>query len=121
MDEMIRAYQDIVEGKMTASKEMEASLIAEERKDEANIERVRYNIYEVFVIMLNATKKTTKDKASFCESYLKKFETIPASWRERLELARKHQDVETVLIEETKLKVVMELKNLFANLSGTKE
>jgi hypothetical protein len=121
MDEMIKAYQDIVEGKMKESKEVETSLIAEDRKDEANIERVRYNIYDIFVIMLNATKKATKDKDGFCESYLKKFDTIPASWKERLELARKHQDVETVLIEETKLKVVAELRNLFENLSVTKE
>lgn len=121
MDEMIKAYLDIVEGKMKESKEIEASLIAEDRKDEANIERVRYNIYEVFVTILNASKKAAKDKASFCESYLKKLDTIPASWQVRLELARKHQDVETVLIEETKLKVVAELKNLFQNLRATKE
>jgi hypothetical protein len=121
MNEMIRAYLDIVEGKMKESKQVEASLIAEDRKDEANIERVRYNIYEIFVVLLNATKKASKDKESFCDNYLKKFDTIPASWRERLEQARKHQDVETVLIEETKLKVVTELRNLFKNLSGSKE
>ena len=120
MDEMIRAYLDIVEEKMKEAKETETSLIVQERKDEANFEKIRYNIYEVFVTMLNVTKKSAKDQDSFCESYLKKFDTIPASWRERLELARKHQDVETVVIEETKLKAVAELRNLFENLSGSR-
>lgn len=117
MDELCNSFLNMVEGKMNEVKTAEALLITEEKKDEANMERVRYNIYEVFTTICKAMRKTSKDKESFCQRFLEKFDTIPSNWIDRLELAKKHEDAETILVEEIKLKVASELKNLFVNLS----
>lgn len=79
--------------------------------DEANLEKIRLNILDVFVTLLHATR--AEEPEAFCRAYLARFDTIPASWRARLGAARAHGDAETVLIEQLKLDTAESLRGLF--------
>ena len=93
-----------------------SNLSKESRQDEANLEKAKLNIYEVFETLYHATKKQAKSDEEFLVLYQKRFETIPESWRTRLRLAREHDDVATAVIEEIKLGVVEELQELFLQI-----
>ena len=93
-----------------------SNLIKDDRQDEANLEKVKENIYEVFQTLYHATKKQAKSEEEFIALYQKRFDTIPANWIKRLELAREHDDIATVVIEEIKLNVVDEIRNSYLQL-----
>jgi hypothetical protein len=50
------------------------------------------------------------------ESYMQHFNKIPASWYERLEKAKEHEDFETVYIEEIKIETMKKIKALFIEM-----
>ncbi|MCI5956011.1 MAG: hypothetical protein MRZ54_03405 [Clostridiales bacterium] len=95
-----------------------ARLEAAQRQDEANIEKVRRNIIGVFETLLAAdeayVKKTNQPTlAAFCDRFCPRFESLPISWRARLEAARAHADPQAQLIEETKLATANSLWQAF--------
>lgn len=100
-----------------------ARLEAAQRQDEANIEKVRRNIIGVFETLLAAdevyVEKTNQPTlAAFCDRFCQRFESLPASWRARLEAARAHGDLQTQLIEETKLATANSLWQAFQKTKG---
>lgn len=103
------------------------TLEKEDRKDEAILWKVRANICEIFQTLVVATNKkvTTKTNGEDVEferifkgEYLKMFENIPSSWRTRLTMAQKNDDILTVITEEAKLETAQKLKDEFTRLGG---
>lgn len=99
----------------------------EDKKDEANLEKAKLNIYGVFETLiktsenkaLNQKQMEEQDKvASFCEDFLAFFEKIPANWRINYEKAKEHNNVIEYVIEENKLSVSEQLINQFNRIIG---
>lgn len=90
--------------------EKEQDLIREERKDEANLCKIKENIYDIFKTLYQVawreTEKNGEDKAKAEEMFLKKAEAVPENWKNAYEKAKEYQDVSKILIEETKLDTV---------------
>lgn len=90
--------------------EKEKKLIAEERKDEANLCKVEANIYDIFgslyQVSLREAQKAGKDEKMAEEMFLQKAKSVPANWKKSYEIAKEHQDAQKILIEETKLAMV---------------
>lgn len=97
----------------TQNKEQE--LIATERKDEANLQKIRANIYGVCRTIYEVVAKT-KSGAELREEYTKKLDNLLKNWIESYEKAKVHSDVEKILIEENKLEVLREVKAKFTEL-----
>lgn len=124
---------------------VEEKLLAEShRKDEANLVRIRMNIYDVCKTVygvcsrMPAKEEMGKEEMQSvgkwqgqarCDIvpelrgdapadglYLKKLEAISANWKESYEKAKAHGDVEKQVIEENKLAVVEEVKTKFLEL-----
>lgn len=93
----------------------EQELIATERKDEANLQKIRANIYGICRTVYDVVAKT-KSGEELAEEYIKKLDNLPKNWVESYEKARVHNDVEKILIEETKLEVLQEVKANFTEL-----
>lgn len=96
---------------------------ADNRKDEANLEKVKANIYEVFRIIFLSDLKQLEEKnivdannQSIYEGLLKRFDTIQATWRISLDKATEHGDITRQVIEENKLAVAEKLKSEFLSL-----
>ncbi len=89
------------------------SLAAEDRQDEANILKARFNVYDISKAVFNvAAKQSDKPiETAFSAS----FEKITSPWRASLEQARTHGDEYKVLIEEAKLAAVDEITACFTS------
>lgn len=124
MKELTSQYFEFIANKKKQYTQEYENLKKDDRKDEADHIKVKENIYEIFEVLfkthVNQLEKlsiTDEEKLHrLKEDYTKRFETIPKSWIARLELAKEHNDVANIVIEELKLQVVKELKEQFLAL-----
>lgn len=93
----------------------EQELIATERKDEANLQKIRANIYGICLTVVQVVAKT-KSGEELWQEYIRRIDNISKAWIESYEKAKKHQDVEKILVEETKFQVINEVKERIKTL-----
>lgn len=93
----------------------EQELIAGERKDEANLQKIRANIYGICLTVVQVVAKTKSGKELWTD-YTGRLDNISKGWVESYEKAKKYNDAEKVLIEETKFHVLNEVKEKIQNL-----
>ena len=105
MNEFIMYLNNAIE---TAHKK-EQELIATERKDEANLQKIRANIYGICRTIVQVIAKE-KSGEELWKEYAGRLDNISKNWVESYEKAKAHQDVEKILIEETKFQVLHEVK-----------
>ena len=92
-------------------------LQADERRDEANLEKVRANVYDIFRTILSVAEKTCKDDPDAMKQFFwKKTEQIPANWVTSYDKAREHGDVVKMQIEQIKLDTVGEIRQVFKQI-----
>lgn len=91
---------------------------ADDRKDEANLEKIKANISDLFTTLFIIDTKQLEGKnisgykdINLFSDYLARFDAIPVNWKISLEKAKEHGDTTKQIIEETKLKVAQELKD----------
>ncbi len=107
-------YLDI---SIKASQDMTQELIKDNRKDEADHEKVKTNVYQIFKTVFQViTKQKALELDDIKKLFLEKLETIPANWKTSLESGKKFQDYEKILIEEIKLQTLEEIRNTFLTL-----
>jgi len=125
IDILIKEYTNLLNDKKEKCKTKCNELTNDNRKDEADLEKIKLNIYDVFTTLVGATKKQILAKKdideslkyeTFCNAYLQTFDKIPQSWRVKLEKAKENNAVIDIVIEESKLSVASELKSIFTNL-----
>ncbi|MEW8957287.1 hypothetical protein [Clostridium sp.] len=113
-------FLEFLESKICDSEERIKGLIKEDLKDEANLEKITLNIVKIFKQMFNVSyNKIVKDKKGyedFKNYYLKYFNTIPASWKEKREKDEKFGNGEGVIIENLKLSMADTIEEKFLGL-----
>ena len=97
-----------LEDKVITCEKEEKQLIASERKDEANLVKVKNNIYGVCKTIYEAVGKNTKSE-ELNEKYMAKLDHLSRTWNESYEKAKEFHDVEKIVVEETKLQVLKEV------------
>ena len=94
-----------------------ARLEAENRQDEANLEKVRRNVLEIFTALANAdaaqARKDTDPRQAFERLHTQRLQQFPEPWRQKLQKAAAHGDVVARTIEQTKLDTVDRIRALF--------
>ncbi|HWT73970.1 MAG TPA: hypothetical protein VN258_04515 [Mobilitalea sp.] len=130
MNNYVTEYLKFVNTLMAEYNVQADALKLDNRKDESNLYKVRVNICDIFVKMMNATDKKVasmklveeeEEAKAFSEEYLNWFEKIPESWKANLELARKHDDVIVVQTEEVKLETASLLRNKYIELASLED
>ena len=111
----METFKTYLQGAIETANKTEAELIQTERKDEANLQRIRANVYGICLTILEVVSKTKEDSALW-EEYLHKLTNLPKNWEISYEKAKAYNDVEKILIEETKLEVLQEVKEKFLEL-----
>lgn len=94
-----------------ACKANATALAADDRCDEAVFEKIRANVFEIFLSVGNAAQKTSDPMAFFRA----RLEDIPASWEAALEKARSHGDEKRAHTETVKLEAIAAIR---ARLEG---
>ncbi len=113
MNEFIMYLNNAIE----IARKKEQELIITERKDEANLQKIRANIYGICRTVFEVVAKT-KSGDDLVKEYTNKLDNLPKNWVESYEKAKVHNDVTKILIEETKLEVLREVKARFIELFG---
>jgi hypothetical protein len=126
MDRLLKEYCLFVNGQIINYKNEEQSLKVNERNDESNFYKIRGNVCDIYLTLMNATLKKVEmkslgqeeKKALFISEYLRTFETVPKNWMTRLEQGKKVGDIEIVAIEEIKYDTMNILKDKFIELTN---
>lgn len=89
----------------------EQRLVSEERKDEANLMRIRQNVYGIAKSMYEVAEKISPGDIK--GDVMKRLGGILITWESNYEKVKEHNDTEKILVEEIKLST---LKGIFAYL-----
>ena len=92
-------------------------MLAEERGDEADFEKVKANIYDIFRTIFSAGIKSCKDDSEAVKRFfMLKIQQIPTSWTEAYNKAKQHNDGVKMRIEQIKLDTAGEIRETFAEI-----
>lgn len=117
-----KEYYDILKNKKELCEAKIKELKAAENNDEANLEKVRLNIIDIFTTLFNTSlKKSCSVKEISEEEYYKKlgdiylefFNKIPAPWREKYTQAKNRDLVFEYVVEELKINTAEEIRQYF--------
>lgn len=93
------------------------SLIADDRKDEADFTKVKANIYDIFRTILSVAVKNSKgDDEAVKLFFTTKIEQIPANWLASYDEAKWHNDAVKMQIESIKLETANEIREMFEKI-----
>ena len=106
-------YTFLDKRKQAVQAEIDA-LSGEGRKDEANILKAKFNVYDISRSVFNVNAKKAGDDAA--EAFMASFSKITEPWTASLEAAKAHNDDRRILIEEAKLQAVEEINAKVADL-----
>lgn len=120
METKISEFEEYIRKQLAECQRQSSALIAEDRKDEANIWRIKANIYDIFQTLMKVSVQQESKNGwdAVCKSFEEKAKRIPMSWKESYQRALEHEDAEKILVEEEKLAVV---SNVMEFYTGQKE
>ena len=90
---------------------------ADQRQDDADLTKIRANIYEICATIGKVMCKTRPEEAREA-AFLKKLEELPQNWRVALEAAEAHGNTQRAAVEELKLEA---LADVLARFHARKE
>lgn len=117
-----KEYLEILDDEIKAIKKKELELRQKNFIDESNMEKIKYNIIDIFVKMFNVSynkvygKNVIDEINSYNElylTYMNFFEKIPASWKAKAEKDKKFDMDKEYIIEKIKLDTMEEVKFIF--------
>ena len=113
MNEQQRKFESYLDEQIASCRQHSKLLAEDDRMDEANFEKVRANIYEIFKTILSVAERVCgNDNLAKRRFFLQKAEQIPASWLTSYEKAKQNGDVEKMHIEKIKLDTIREIKDM---------
>ena len=93
------------------------TLLADDRGDEADFERIKANVFDIFRTILSVAFKSCKgDSDAIRKFFLIKTEQIPTNWAASYVKAKQHDDVEKMQIESIKLDTLQGIKEMFVKI-----
>ena len=114
MDKLMKALQV----KVAEATQSAAALAAEDRRDDANLEKIRANVYGIFVSVLQAGEKQSSDEAAQRTFFEGNLNRIPSGWRIARQKSEERGDTVRLVQEDVKLAAIDEVWQLFHELWG---
>lgn len=102
---------------IAACEKRRKKLLADERSDESDFEKIKTNIYDIFRTVFTVALKTgNSDADTVRRFFLLKAEEIPANWKTSYDRAKQHNDVHKMQIESLKLETMQDIKTAFERI-----
>ena len=115
MDKLMK----VLEAKVAEAAQSAAALAAEDRRDDANLEKIRGNVYGIFVSVLQAAaQKQSSDEAAQRVFFENNLERIPSGWRIARQKAEERGDTVRLVQEDVKLAAIDEVWQASRELWG---
>ena len=116
--EKIMALNAYFDEKMAEHSERRAEFIADSRNAEADFEKIKHNVYDIFKTVLSAAGKVCNEYGEIKAFFLKKLVEIPANWKAALSKAEEHCDTERAVVEKLKLEAADDIRAVFEKIWG---
>lgn len=113
MDQFIR-YLEEERNRLEAK---EAELCADGRKDESDMEKVKFNVYGMCLAIYQTVKRQSTPE-TLSGVYLKRLEEFPRKWEDSLKKAEEYGDGKRILVEQAKLQTLQEVRSRFLSFRG---
>ncbi len=120
MTQLTENYQTTLTAWIKESKETAKKLEKDFKEDEANLEKIKLNVYDIFLKMFNLSLKKTESKDAFKSMYLKFHKTIPKNWHVARDKAREKESID-FYIEDLKIKTANKIESFFLSEWDTHE
>ncbi len=105
------------EARISECEEKRARLLSDDRADEADFEKIRANIFDVFRTVLTAAQKACgEDLEEIRRFFLSRLQQIPSSWYNSLQKAQQYGDAEKIQIESIKIAASEEIESQFTKI-----
>ena len=105
---------DYFDAQISLCEQRGKKLLADDRTDEANFEKVKANIYDVFRTIFSVAVQNGKGDSEAVKSFfILKTEQIPSNWATAYNKAKQYDDAVKMQIEQIKLDTVGEIKKMF--------
>lgn len=108
--EKMNAYLD---QKIASCQEKTRALLADNRQDEADFEKVTANVYDIFRTMLSVGCGIHSSPEATGDFFRQKLDQIPTNWSNSLAKAQEHGNIAKAHIENLKLSAVNDIKKAF--------
>lgn len=111
--EKIETFINYLDQRTSLVQEDILRLIADDRKDEANFEKIRANIFQIVKTVLQASARLSQEESQrvrFLESKLALFQE---TWEKSLMKAKEHEDDLKIVQEQTRLEALAEIQDVF--------
>lgn len=116
--EKVTAFISYLDQRTTSVQEDILRLTADDRRDEANFEKIRANIFQIVKSMLQASARMSQEESErvgFLESKLALFQE---TWEGYLRKAKEHGDDLKIVQEQTRLEALAEIQDVFRKTWG---
>lgn len=116
------SFQNVLEQRKEQCEIKISELMNANTTDEANLEKIKLNVYDIFTTLFNVSYKSASNHKEFSveesyeklkETYLEYFNKIPAPWREKYLKAKEMDLVLECVREEIKIETAEEIKEIF--------
>ena len=116
--EKIQTFINYLDQRTSSVQEDTLRLIADNRRDEANFEKIRTNIFQIVKTMLQASARISQEESErvgFLEAKLALFQE---TWEGYLRKAKEHGDDLKIVQEQTRLEALAEIRDTFQKIWG---
>lgn len=117
MNEKQNEFTAWLGSQIAACEKRREKLLADERSDESDFEKIKANIYDIFRTVFNVALKTNDgDTDAARRFFLLKAEEIPANWKTAYDRAKQHDDAHKMQIESLKLETMQDIRTAFERI-----
>lgn len=117
MEEKLGQMNAWFDAQITACAKQREILLADDRTDEADFEKIKANIYDIFrTVLTTAVKQSAGDESAIRRFVLLRLEQIPAAWTASYDRAKLHGDVEKMRIESLKRNTARTIRTKFTEI-----
>ena len=110
------AFVQYLDTRTTAVQESINRLIADNRRDESDFEKIKANIYQMVKTIFQASQKTSNEESEQVSFFDSRLTMIENTWKASLEKAEEHRDERKILQEQIKLEAMKEIRATFIKI-----
>nr|WP_300863010.1 hypothetical protein [uncultured Acetatifactor sp.] len=109
----IETFINYLDQRTSSIQEDTLRLIADDRRDEANFEKIRANIFQIVKTMLQASARLSQEESERVSFLKSKLASFQETWEKYLMAAKEHGDDLKVVQEQTRLEALAEIQDVF--------
>ncbi|MCI9650298.1 hypothetical protein [Acetatifactor aquisgranensis] len=116
--EKIQTFINYLDQRTSSVQEDTLRLIADNRRDEANFEKIRTNIFQIVKTIFQASVRVSQEESERVRFLDTKLTLFQETWESYLTEAKEHGDDLKIVQEQTRLEALAEIRDTFQKIWG---